>query len=399
MYKRTVNTEIPGPNSRHIFRNSAIHSFLCGKPDNETHADIVFKKGHGSFLMDVDSNCFVDCASTLNLPFGHEQLLIQECAVVNSSNYMTPQRLSLVSELKAIFPYLSGFQFRSSGTESVEAALRYIHACFPNGVTLFSFEGCYHGLTLAAQQIMGKSKANQVVILPFPSSDNASEFLQYLEQGLDSGPIALAFESIQGNAVRSLPLNVFELLWELKERHFNDVLLFCDDMLASIRCGNWSSLPEYIKPDLLVGGKSWSGGFPFSFFAINKLVRDRAGDILGTTTYGGNPVACHAAYTTIRRISSENIFEHIIECEKRINENGITLWRESQGVVSAECHGLLFGIQMETTIDAKKKGQALLAKGVLCSQIDNVLRFSPALNIQSGLLGEVCDVISSILNN
>lgn len=399
MYKRNIITEIPGPSSRRIFGNSAITSFLAGKPENETLADIVFEEGNGSFLIDVDSNCFIDCSSTLNLPFGHERLQLTECAVINSSNYMTLERLALLSELKTIFPYFSGFQFRSSGTESVEAALRYIRACFPDRLTLFSFEGCYHGLTLAAQQIMGKSDEPQIVVLPFPTSGSVAEILQYLKRSLASGPIALAFESIQGNFIRSIPLSFLEMLMELKEKNSDKVLLFCDDMLASIRCGNWSSLPDHIRPDILVGGKSWSGGFPFSFFGINKLVRELAGDILGTTTYGGNPIACHAAQVTIRRIRSENIFEHIIECEKLINESGISSWHKSKGVVGSKSYGLLFGIQMESTISAKKKGKALLTNGILCAQVDSLLRFSPALNISLVRLKEVCDVISSVLSD
>ena len=65
---------------------------------------------------------------------------------------MTPQQLALVRELGELFPHLDGFQFRSSGTESVEAAIRYGKACHPSGLVVAALAGAYHGLTLAAQQ-------------------------------------------------------------------------------------------------------------------------------------------------------------------------------------------------------------------------------------------------------
>jgi len=397
MKSRYIISEVPGFRSRTIYQDQTISAFLAGVPENETHADVVFEKGHGSILMDVDSNCFIDCANTLNLPFGHEPNKDLECPVINSSNYMTLPRYRLINTLKDILPQFSGFQFRSSGTESVEASLRYIRACFPGRLKLISLEGCYHGLTLAAQQIMGFSKSDNLMMLSFPDSESIGDLHSILKSELEAGPVVVVFESVQGNFVRALPKQFLELLMELKQKYNEKLLLFCDDMLISIRKGNWTSLPDYFKPDLWVGGKSWSGGYPFSFFGISQKVREMAGDILGTTTYGGNPVACQAVWSTIKRVENEKIFDKIADDESFIKEECLASWQANPNVLRAECYGLLFGIEMNDLDEAIEAGLAMFREGLICARINKVLRFSPALNISRDLLHDTVSVISILL--
>jgi acetylornithine/N-succinyldiaminopimelate aminotransferase len=390
---------LPGAQSSRLTAAGG-HSFIAGSPESETHIPIVLGKGSGSYVWDVDDNRYLDFCNSLNLPFGHSPVeTMQTSSLLNSGNYMTTHRLSLLQQLVELFPYLSGFQFRSSGTESVEAAIRYAKRCYPSDLTIVAVEGAYHGLTLAAQMAMGcVDKRSESVILPFPNGSDNDRAHTILKECVDRKPVLLVFETVQGATLRHLPESFFNFLAKLKSSRRDGLLLLCDDMLASVRCGNWCSATEWVTPDLLVAGKSWSGGYPFSFFGVTASVRETAGDILGTTTYGGNPVACEAAVRTIQRLKSEEIIASIRVKEAYIKAEYVPRWLELSGVSRAGCVGLLFGVTMQSVERATHAAVTLLKNGILCARIRDLLRFSPPLNVSQNTLAEALQVISKCLH-
>ncbi|HJP60075.1 MAG TPA: aminotransferase class III-fold pyridoxal phosphate-dependent enzyme [Gemmatimonadaceae bacterium] len=362
-------------------------SYIAGQPSDETVAPLRFGSANGPFIITTTGRQLLDWATCLNAPFGHSIRLDTAMLPVNAGNYPTEQRDSLVHRLHDLFPFISGFQFRSSGTEAVEAGLRYIQAALAS-VHMVSIEGCYHGLTLGSRNLMGtgESSARHTELL-FASLLADPEFsLGKIEALLQQTPVAVWLEGVQGATLRGLPEPFLRGLATLRMRYPGRIILICDDMLASIRCGHWYSTAGVLEPDVLIAGKSWANGFPFSFFGVTQWLRDVAGDILGTTSYGGNPVACANAVYTIDRIRRTQTLEHIRTQEakyaRRLAEGIVGM----PNVIRSEWHGLLFGVEMANVETALQSARRAAMAGLLVSQIGSVIRCSPALDVTGDLL-------------
>lgn len=362
-------------------------AYIAGKPTDETVAPLHITGADGQFLVTTEGRQLLDWSTCLNAPFGHSSRISTATLPVNSGNYPTVQRDALVQRLRRLFPLMSGFQFRSSGTEAVEASLRYVRAALGPDTRMVAIEGCYHGLTLGAQALMGaRDGCLRRTELPLRVFHDHAAALDTLEHLLRDSPVAVWLEGVQGATLRRLPVAFLEALRDLRQRHSGRLAVVADDMLASIRCGDWCSLSPALEPDLIIGGKSWANGYPFSFFGVAPWIRTLGGDILGTTTYGGNPIACANAVYTVDRVVATGVLPGL---RARASVQGPALMASlagSSAVVRTAWHGLLFGIELAEVGIAVETAQRMAQGGVLVSQLGPVIRCSPALDISDALL-------------
>jgi 3-dehydroquinate synthetase/acetylornithine/succinyldiaminopimelate/putrescine aminotransferase len=362
-------------------------AYIAGKPIDETVTPLHITGADGQFLLTADGRQLLDWSTCLNAPFGHSSRISTATLPVNSGNYPTVQRDALVQRLRRLFPLMSGFQFRSSGTEAVEASLRYVRAALGPDTRMVAIEGCYHGLTLGAQALMGASDGGlRRTELPRRVFYDHAAALDTLEHLLRDSPAAVWLEGVQGATLRRLPVAFLNDLRNLRQRHTGRLAIVADDMLASIRCGDWCSLSPVLGPDIMIGGKSWANGYPFSFFGVAPWIRTLGGDILGTTTYGGNPIACANAVCIIDRVVAAGILPGLWA---RASVQGPALAARLDGiaaVVRTEWHGLLFGIELAEVGMAVEVARRMAQGGVLVSQLGPVIRCSPALDISDELL-------------
>jgi 3-dehydroquinate synthase len=365
-------------------------AYIAGSPTDETVAPLQIVSADGPFLVTSAGRRILDWATCLNAPFGHGERLETSALPVNAGNYRTAQRDAVVRRLHDLFPALAGFQFRSSGTEAVEAGMRYLATAFGATPHMVTVEGCYHGLTLGARSLMGTAGDAGITIteLPFWALLDPSVAASELRRILSAGPAAVWLEGVQGATLRRLPAEFLALLTDLQAEYPGRLALVCDDMLASIRCGAWCSLNGALEPDVLIAGKSWACGYPFSFFGVAPWVRKEGGDILGTTSYGGNPIACAYAAHTIDRIVRGRLLDRIGAIESgyaHVLADGLA---GLESVVRNEWHGLLFGFEMRNTERALEVARRAADGGLLVSQLGPVIRCSPPLDIRDELLDQ-----------
>lgn len=362
-------------------------AYIAGKPTDETVAPLHIAGAAGSFLFTTHGQKILDWSTCLNAPFGHSSRISTSTLPVNSGNYPTVQRDALVHRLQHLFPLMSGFQFRSSGTEAVEASLRYVRAALGPDTRMVAIEGCYHGLTLGAQALMGVSEGGfRRTELPLHVFYDHAAALDTLEEYLEDSPVALWLEGVQGATIRRLPVAFLDAIRDLRHRQPGRLAVVADDMLASIRCGDWCSLNPVLDPDIMIGGKCWANGYPFSFFGVAAWIRALGGDILGTTTYGGNPIACANAVYTIDRVVAAGVLSGL---RARASVQGPALTTRlsaSAAVVRTEWHGLLFGIELTEVGMAREVARRMARDGVLVSQLGTVIRCSPTLDIPDELI-------------
>lgn len=131
---RIVSVAIPGPKSQAL--NARGMRPMIGYSSQVTLCPVVFEKGHGVTLTDVDGNVYIDFSSDIYVTtLGHCHPKISEAGAFHARNLMnchdfnTPVKVALLEKLAAIQPWdLTGMQVYDSGTTAVEAALRVCRA-------------------------------------------------------------------------------------------------------------------------------------------------------------------------------------------------------------------------------------------------------------------------------
>ena len=129
-----IVAEPPGPRSRQMHERASL--IMKGYSSQVRLFPVVFEKGHGVTLTDVDGNTYIDFSSGIyvtNLGHCHpkvsEAIARHGATLVNCHDFTTPVKLELLEKLTGVLPGdLNGVQLYDSGTTAVEAALRIARA-------------------------------------------------------------------------------------------------------------------------------------------------------------------------------------------------------------------------------------------------------------------------------
>jgi len=154
-------------------------------------------------------------------------------------------------------------------------------------------------------------------------------------------------------------------------------------------------------PDIIVFGKGVAGGFPISGFAIRKEYEWSLEKMSASTTYGGNPMACAAAYATLQVFEEENILENVVRVGKFIMDILIKMKSSHKIIGDVRGKGLLLAIDLvkdrqtkEPFIEAGKLVyQKAFSKGLAWIPAGNILRLAPALIMTEELAAKALEII------
>jgi len=191
---------------------------------------------------------------------------------------------------------------------------------------------------------------------------------------------AFLVEPIQGEAGIIIPPAGF-----LKEAaaicREHRVLLMCDEIQSGLgRTGKlFAYMHEDVKPDVLIVGKALSGGFyPVSAVLASKEVLGVFNPGDHGSTFGGNPLACAVARTSLRVLVEEKLVERSAELGTYFLGRLKTL--RSPDLKEVRGKGLWIGIELHSA--ARPYCEALKEEGILCKEThDKVLRIAPPLTI------------------
>jgi 4-aminobutyrate aminotransferase len=328
--------QLPGPKARSIIeRDQAVIS-----PSYPRGYPFVMDYGRGTEVWDVDGNRFLDFAAGIavcSTGHSHPEVVraIQEQAErflhISSDFYHEPW-VKLGEKLDLIAPFKEdAISFMTnSGTESVEAAIklsRYHHGCSQ----FIGFLGAFHGRTLGSLSFTASKPVyhegfyplmNGVVHVPFPNpyrpvlqslpgEDYGETVVRYIEEQIlgkllpSEDVAAILVETIQGEGGYIIPPpGFFPALRKLCDR--NDILLIVDEVQCGMgRTGKWWAIEHFgVEPDIVCVGKGVASGIPLGAIIARKSVVTWPIGSHGNT-YGGNPIACAAALSTIELIETE----------------------------------------------------------------------------------------------
>jgi acetylornithine/N-succinyldiaminopimelate aminotransferase len=362
--------------------------------------ELILDRGAGARLWDVEGREYVDFAGGIAVnALGHGDadmlaaLHAQAGKLWHTSNvFYSEPPLRLAEELVAASGFAERVFLCNSGTEANEAAIKLVrkHAALagrePSQRVILSFEGSFHGRTLAAVTATAQPKYQQG-FEPLPGGFRYGRFndVAALEAVFDADVCAVFVEPIQGEG-GVLPATT-EFLRALRQRcDAHGALLVFDEIQSGVgRTGKlWAHQWHGVTPDVMTLAKALGCGFPIGAM----LVREGPASTLGFgshgTTFGGNPLAAAAARVALRKLSSAELLANVAARSAQLRV-GLQAIGEERGVFQqVRGQGLLLGAVLAPAY-AGRAGEVLdhaAAQGLLLLQAGpDVLRLAPALNL------------------
>jgi acetylornithine/N-succinyldiaminopimelate aminotransferase len=367
---------------------------------------ITLERGNGSHVWDVEGKEYIDALGGIavnSIGHNHPALVkaIQDQAtkLIHISNfYLSVPQVELSKKLVE----LSGLDrvfFSNSGAESVEGAIKiarkYAHS-IGRGGEIISFEGSFHGRTLATIAATGK-KQMQKGFEPIPKGFKQVPFnnIEAAKNAVSKETAAFIIEPIQGEG----GINIADASFLKELRNFcnqqNIVLIFDEIQCGIGRTGKMFANEHFdIKPDIMTLAKALGGGMPIGAILSNEKVSSAIEFGDHGTTFGGNPLACAASLACLKVIETEKLLNQAEEKENWLKDKIKKL--NNPNIKEIRGKGLMIGI--EFNFETKPLAAKMLENGVLANATaDNVLRLVPPLNISISDLEEIIVVLKKSL--
>lgn len=422
----------PGPKSRQLHERACKH--IRGLSGQVRLFPVVFEKGHGCVLKDVDGNSYIDFSSGIYVTtLGHCHPRVSEAVasaahtLMNAHDFTTPVKVKLLEKMAEVLPGdLTGIQLYDSGTTAVEAGLRTCRAATGKQEFLSCFRD-FHGKTAHAvslantNKLYGPTRAPGFYMLPRPDTyrplwtrpDGTADTEKYLDyyayflaNGTAGDVSAFVLEPIQGWGGSVMPPDDFFP----KLRAFCDqrgILLFADEVLTSMgRTGKWLCMEHWnTLPDVVTLGKGFGNGFPVTAMVVREEYADAVDKISASTSYGGNPMACAAALACIEVIQEENLLEKAQHLETLFRRK-MAPWTSRYNIVG-DCRvkGCLMGVELVKDKQTKEPFdeagklvyQKAFRKGLAWIPAGHILRMSPPIVMQDELAEKAMDIIEEAI--
>lgn len=387
--------------------NIATHSFdalmeITSRPPT------VFVRGEGSLLWDDSGKRYLDFVQgwAVNC-LGHSPPAIADALAAQARLLLTPSpafyngpSLQLAKALTDHSCFDQVF-FTNSGAEANEGAIKLARkygALHSNGAyEIITFEGGFHGRTLATMSASGK-KAFEPLFEPKVSGFPKARLnnLDSVKQLISDNTIAVMLEPIQGEA--GVWPATDEFLRELRALTKElGLLLIFDEIQTGM--GRTGKLFHYehagIEPDIMTLGKGIGGGVPLAaLLATDKASCFAHGDQGGT--FNGNPLMCAVGLAVLAEVSKPEFLKSTVDAGLFL-ESELQRLSARHGLGEVRGRGLLLALDLKHPIGASIVAQAMTDGLLLNSPQPDALRFMPALNVSREEISEMIDGLDTIL--
>jgi acetylornithine/N-succinyldiaminopimelate aminotransferase len=369
--------------------------------------DLAFERGEGAWLIATNGDRYLDFTAGVAvnaLGHAHPRLVAalteQAHKVWHVSNlYRIPEAERLAERLCSA-TFADWAFFCNSGAEAMEAAIKVARkyqfaSGRPDRYRIITFEGAFHGRTLATLAAGGQKKYLEGFGPPVEGFDQvAFADIEATRRAVGPETAAILIEPIQGEGgVRVVPPAFLKQLRELCDEH--ELMLVLDEVQSGM--GRSGELFAYqrtgITPDIMGVAKALGGGFPVG--AVLATAEAAKGMTAGThgSTFGGNPLAM-AAGNTVLDVMLEPGFFDSVRRKSLLMKQRLAEIQDRHAALVAEIRGegLLLGLRV--TVPNGEFVAALRAEGLLTAAAgDNVVRLLPPLIVSEDELGEAVDRI------
>lgn len=400
----------------------------------------VMDHGKGTEVWDVDGNRFLDFMGGIAVvSTGHSNpkvvKAIQEQAekfIHISSDFYHEKWVELGEKLDEIAPFEErAISFMTnSGTEAVETAIK-LARYHTERMNFIGFTGAFHGRTMGAVTFTASKPAyhggffplmNGVVHAPFPDTyrpvlerkpgeDYGETVVRYIkEQILDhilppDEVAGVLVETIQGEGGYIVPPEGFyPALRELCDKY--GILLIVDEVQSGMgRTGKWWAIEHYgVEPDMFTTAKGIASGMPLGACVARKSVMDWGKGTHGNT-YGGNPISCAAALSTIDQIENEYL-DNATKMGRYALDALEEIMHRHPSIGNIRGKGLMIGMEFVKDQETKEANKELtdrvvelaFERGLLmltCAK--SVIRVAPPLSISKSEIDEGLQIFAEAI--
>ncbi len=365
-------------------------------------AELSFEKGEGPWLYGRDGQRYLDFGAGIAVnALGHahphlvEALTQQASKLWHTSNlFQIPEGERLAQRLVEN-TFADVVFFSNSGAEANEAAVKmarkYHHAGgHPERFRIITFEGAFHGRTLATIAAGGQAKYLEGFGPKVEGFDQVPlHDLDALKAMIGPETAALMIEPIQGEGGIRLVGNAFlKEVRALCDQH--GLLLIFDEIQTGV--GRTGKLFAYewtgVTPDIMSVAKGIGGGFPLG--ACLATAEASRGMTLGThgTTFGGNPLAMAVGNAVLDVILAPGFLKEI-ERKALLLKQRLAELKDRHPAIIAEVRGLGLMMGLRTVVpNTSFIAAARDQKIILIGAGDNVARLLPPLIISDADIAE-----------
>jgi acetylornithine/N-succinyldiaminopimelate aminotransferase len=370
--------------------------------------EIVFVRGDGSWLWDHAGRRYLDFVQgwAVNC-LGHSPAVLADALAQQACTLITPSpafynepalRLARALTQRSCFDQVF---FTNTGAEANEGAIKLARkygAVHRRGAyEIVTFDGAFHGRTLATMSASGKKQFETLFEPKVPGFPKAQlNDLDSVQRALTDRSVAVMLETIQGEAgVWPATVDFLRALRALT--HERGLLLIVDEVQTGMgRCG---ALFDYqhagIEPDIMTLGKGIGGGVPLgALLARTSVCCFEHGDQGGT--YNGNPLMCAAGLAVLEVVGQPGFLDSVVTTGAYLAEQLAAL-SQRHGLGNVRGRGLLLALDLQRPIGSQLVSAAR-EKGLLInSPRPDALRFMPALNVTRAEIDAVAAILDDVL--
>ncbi|MCP3420007.1 diaminobutyrate--2-oxoglutarate transaminase [Bradyrhizobium brasilense] len=379
----------------------------------------IFSRARGSIIETEAGRKVIDFLSGAGaLNYGHNNQEIKAAltkylasdAVIHLLDMATPAKIEFMETFSSVILRERGMQYRfqftgPTGANAVEAALK-LSRKITGRQNVIAFTHGYHGASLGAIAVSGNrfyraasgAPLFGATFMPYdgylgPVVDTVGYLRKVLSDessGVDC-PAAILVETVQGEG----GINVASKEWlqaiQATAKDIDALFIVDDIQMGCGRTGEFFSFEfAALSPDIVVLSKSLSGyGLPLSMLLIKEEFDAwRPGEHSGT--FRGNNLALVAATAAV------DIFWRSKAFSQEVQRMGEFMRRRLEVIASGHCNrfavrgrGMVLGFDCQTAEIAESTARKAFEKGLIierCGSIDEVIKFLPALTIDSETL-------------
>jgi len=363
---------------------------------------LAFERGDGVWLTATNGERYLDFTSGVAVnALGHAHphlvaaLTAQAQKLWHVSNLYEIPEAERVAERLCEASFADVVFFCNSGAEAVEGAIKTARkyqavSDHPERYRIVTFEGAFHGRTLATLAAGGQKKYLEgfgPVVEGFDQVPFAD--LAAVKRVIGDETAAIMIEPLMGEGgVRVVEASFLRALRELCDEH--GLMLIFDEVQTGM--GRTGELFAYqragVAPDIMALAKALGGGFPVgACLATREAAKGMTAGTHGST-FGGNPLAMAAANATLDIMLAPGFFDHVnriaILLKQRLAE---IKDRHPSVIAEVRGEGLLIGLK--ALVPAGDLVDALRAENMLTVAAgDNVVRLLPPLIISEQEMAE-----------
>lgn len=379
--------------------------------NNYKQFPLVFEKGEGTYLYDVEGKKYLDFVAGIAvnaLGYNNEALnnalknqldKLTHCSNLywNEPAIEAAKKLTKVSGLDRVF-------FCNSGAEANEAALKLARKWAKKNFgddkyEIISMKNSFHGRTLATITATGQLKYQKGLNPLLPGIKHCEyNNVDALKEAITDNTCAVMLEIIQGEGgIVTIDTDFLKEVRSQCDKH-NLVLIFDEVQTGIGRTGEVFAYQNFgIRPDILSLAKGIGAGIPLGAIVANEEVSKgfEPGD--HASTFGGNPLACTAANVILDALMKQDLLENVKKQGLYLKEKLTALKEKKTCISDIRGMGLMQGIALVdcevSTVISKcmEKGLLLVGAG------SNVIRFVPPLIISEKEIDEAIGILDECL--